>query len=50
MLRNPGKTEELVVVTFEQDYKSNNLENKMRKRQYWSKENGRWKILVEEAA
>lgn len=49
MLRNPSKNEDIVVVTFEQDYRSNNLENKMQKRQFWSKENGRWKIIVEEA-
>ena len=49
MLRNPSKNDDIVVVTFEQDYRSNNLENKMQKRQFWSKENGRWKIIVEEA-
>lgn len=49
MFRNPGK-EDYVVVTFEQDYKSNNLNNQMRKRQYWFKEDGRWKILYEGSA
>ena len=48
MFRNPGK-EEYVVVTFEQDYRSNNLSNQMKKRQYWIKEGGRWKILYEGA-
>jgi murein L,D-transpeptidase YafK len=48
MFRNPGK-EEYVVVTFEQDYRSNNLSNQMKKRQYWIKESGRWKILHEGA-
>ncbi|MDD5249399.1 MAG: L,D-transpeptidase family protein [Rhodocyclaceae bacterium] len=48
MFRNPGK-EEYVVVTFDQDYKSNNLSNVMKKRQYWFKEDGRWKILFEGA-
>ncbi len=48
MFRNPGK-EDYVVVTFEQDYKSNNLSNEMRKRQYWTKESGRWKIVSEGA-
>jgi murein L,D-transpeptidase YafK len=46
MFRNPGK-EEYVVVTFEQEYKSNNLSNVMNKRQYWIKEDGRWKIIYE---
>jgi murein L,D-transpeptidase YafK len=49
MFRNPGK-EEYVVVTFEQDYKSSNLANVMKKRQYWIKEDGRWKIVFEGAA
>ncbi|MCK9282731.1 MAG: L,D-transpeptidase family protein [Rhodocyclaceae bacterium] len=49
MFRNPGK-EDYVVVTFEQDYKSNNLSNEMKKRQYWIKEDGRWKIVSEGAA
>jgi murein L,D-transpeptidase YafK len=49
MFRNPGK-EEYVVVTFEQDYRSNNVNNVMKKRQYWIKEDGRWKIVFEGAA
>lgn len=49
MFRNPGK-DEYVVVTFEQDYRSNNLSNQMKKRQYWIKEDGAWKILYEGAA
>ncbi len=49
MFRNPGR-EEYVVVTFEQDYRSNNLSNQMKKRQYWIKESGRWKIIYEGAA
>ena len=49
MFRNPGK-EEYVVVTFEQDYRSSNLSNQMKKRQYWIKESGRWKIVFEGAA
>jgi murein L,D-transpeptidase YafK len=48
MLRNPGP-EEYVVVTFEQDYRSNNLSNLMKKEQYWIKEEGRWKIIHEGA-
>ena len=40
----------LAVVTFDQDYASSNLVNRMRKRQYWILENKRWKILYEGAA
>ena len=46
MLRNPGK-EEYVVIAFEQDYKSNNLSGVVKKRQYWIKEDGNWKIIYE---
>ncbi len=46
MFRNPGK-EPMVVVTFDQIYRSNNLSNVMKKRQYWLKENGHWKIAYE---
>jgi murein L,D-transpeptidase YafK len=40
----------LAVVTFAQDYASNNYKNRMHKRQYWTRENNRWKILYEGAA
>jgi murein L,D-transpeptidase YafK len=40
----------LVVVNFEQDYSSNNLSNRMLKRQYWMKRDGRWKIIYEGSA
>lgn len=46
VFRSPGK-QDLVVVSFEQDYRSNNLSNVLKKRQYWLKENGRWKIVYE---
>ena len=46
MFRNPGQ-EEMVVVTFDQDYRSSNLSNIMKKRQYWMKEDGAWKIIYE---
>lgn len=49
MFRSPGE-EELVVVTFDQDYRSDSLNNQMRKRQYWIKEEGVWKIIYEGAA
>lgn len=46
VLRNPGK-EDMVMVSFEQDYRSNNLNNIAQKRQYWIKEAGHWKIIYE---
>jgi murein L,D-transpeptidase YafK len=49
MFRYPGK-DELVVVTFDQDYKSSNLSNLMKKRTYWRKEGNQWKIVDEGAA
>jgi murein L,D-transpeptidase YafK len=49
MFHYPGN-DELVVVTFDQNYASNNLTTRTRKRQYWIKENGGWKILYEGAA
>lgn len=39
--------EGFVVVSFEQDYRSSNLSNVMRKRQYWVKEDARWRVLYE---
>jgi murein L,D-transpeptidase YafK len=44
--RQPGQSD-LAIVTFEQDYQSNNLENLSKKRQYWRRENGRWRIIHE---
>jgi len=46
MFRSPGK-EDMVVVTFDQDYRSNNLKQQASKRQYWVKESGKWKIVYE---
>ena len=48
MVRYPR--EKFVVVSFDQDYRSSNLSNSMRKRQYWTKEGARWKILYEGGA
>jgi murein L,D-transpeptidase YafK len=42
--------ENFVVVNFVQDYRSSNLSNVMRKRQYWIKDSGRWRILYEGGA
>ncbi len=41
---------DMVVVDFVQDYKSSNLSNHMKKRQYWVKKNGNWQILYEGSA
>ena len=48
MFRYPR--ENFVVVSFDQDYRSSNLSNAMRKRQYWIQEDGRWRILYEGGA
>jgi murein L,D-transpeptidase YafK len=45
----PGR-DDLAVVTFDQNYASNNLVSKMRKRQYWIREGGTWRILHEGTA
>jgi murein L,D-transpeptidase YafK len=45
MLQYPR--ERFVEVSFDQDYRSSNLSNVMRKRQYWIKDGGRWQILYE---
>ena len=42
----PGGND-LMQVTFSQDYRSNNLSNRTLKRQYWIREDGRWRILHE---
>jgi murein L,D-transpeptidase YafK len=49
LLLYPGK-QEIAVATFEQDYASSNLSNRMKKRQYWIREDGRWRIIYEGAA
>jgi murein L,D-transpeptidase YafK len=46
MFRYPSEAD-FVVVTFKQDYRSSNLSNAMHKRQYWQKQDGRWRILYE---
>ena len=48
MIRYP-RERDFVVVTFDQDYRSDGLSNVMHKRQYWIQENGNWKILYEGA-
>jgi murein L,D-transpeptidase YafK len=49
MFLYPGSND-LAVVTFEQDYASSNVSNKMRKRQYWQREGVTWRIVHEGAA
>ena len=49
MFGYPGFEQPVVVVNFEQDFKSPTLQNKMRKRQYWMNENNQWKIIYEGA-
>jgi murein L,D-transpeptidase YafK len=44
--RQPGDSD-MAIVTFEQDYKSSNLNDISNKRQYWQRENGRWRIIQE---
>lgn len=44
--RYPGAAD-MMSVSFEQDYRSNNLSQRTRKRQYWVLESGRWKIAYE---
>ena len=46
MFRAPN-TENYVVVTFDQDVRTDNGSTKVHKRQYWVREDGSWKILFE---
>ena len=48
ILRYPDQSADMVVVSFEQDYRSNNFNGKSRKRQYWQQEaDGQWRIVYE---
>jgi murein L,D-transpeptidase YafK len=49
VFRSPGQTP-LMVVSFDQDYGSSNLARRTRKRQYWTVEDGRWRIAHEAPA
>lgn len=40
----------MAVVNFVQDYSSSNLSNRMKKRQYWIRQNNRWQIIYEGSA
>lgn len=46
VFRDPGAND-LVSVTFDQDYRSSNLSQRTRKRQYWVREGARWRIVYE---
>lgn len=46
-LMGGAENENTLVVTFEQDYRSSNLSNRTVKRQYWSREGGRWRVRYE---
>jgi murein L,D-transpeptidase YafK len=43
----PSETEELRLVIFNQDYRSNLITNKTKKKQLWKVENEKWKIIYE---
>ena len=42
----PG-VKDMIMVTFEQDYRSSNLSNRTLKRQYWQREGSEWRIIHE---
>jgi murein L,D-transpeptidase YafK len=46
MFRYPGR-DNLMVVTFDQDYRSDTLNQHARKRQYWQLQGKQWKIVYE---
>jgi murein L,D-transpeptidase YafK len=46
VLRSAGH-DGVIEVTFEQDYRSSNLSQRARKRQYWVEQDGLWKIAYE---
>jgi hypothetical protein len=48
VLHAPG-AKGVIEVTFDQDYRSSNLAQRARKRQYWVEEGGRWKIAYEDS-
>ena len=42
----PG-SRDLMMISFEQDYRSNNMSKRTSKRQFWSREAGQWRIVHE---
>jgi len=49
MFAYPGERD-LVVVDFDQNYRSSNFSNRLRKRQYWREAGGVWRIVYEGSA
>ena len=47
MFAYPAAKQPVIVVNFEQNFKSSSLQNTMRKRQYWMFDNNQWKIIYE---
>ncbi|GAB7561988.1 murein L,D-transpeptidase [Methylobacillus methanolivorans] len=47
MFRYPNGPASMVQVSFDQDYKSDAIANRMKKQQYWVWDNQRWKIMYE---
>ncbi len=47
--RDPS-ADDVMVVTFLQDYRSSDLTQRARKRQYWARESGEWRIVYEATA
>jgi len=43
----PSTEEQLRIVLFDQDYKSNLIDNKTKKKQIWRNKDGEWKIIYE---
>ena len=50
MFAYPAAKQPVIVVNFEQNFKSSSLQNTMRKRQYWMFDNNHWKIIYEGVA
>jgi hypothetical protein len=42
----PGP-QDLMMISFQQDYRSNNLSNRTFKRQFWAREGAQWRIVHE---
>ncbi|MGZ5035623.1 MAG: L,D-transpeptidase family protein [Usitatibacter sp.] len=42
----PG-SQDLMMISFEQDYRSNNMSKRTFKRQFWAREDGQWRIVHE---
>ncbi len=47
LIRYPGGGQQMAVVSFDQTFNSEYINNTFRKQQYWVRENNTWKILFE---